>query len=390
MGPNRLTGLDAARGIAVLGMFAVHVGPPPTPEGPGWLLVAADGRAPAVFTLIAGFSLALARSRAAGPPPLRATLIRCAILAALGLCLAALSPGILVILAFYAVYFLAAEPFTRLRTPTLAAVAGASVVLGPVLSYVLGPALGLRTGGRGATPVPADLASWAGAGGMLRDLLLSGAYPLLTYFPYILAGMALGRLADLRSGRSLRQLAGFGAAAAVAGYGASWLALGPGGRRGPLLEAIGREHPWAAAAPDPVAAVLGEQFGAVPSTSWDWLLVAGPYSQTPLETLGNSGVGAALIGMLALAAHGAGRAATRLLRPLAAVGAMALTVYVVHALVLAVFLRGWSGWEVLAGFSACALIGCAAWRWLLRGTELYRGPLEWALRAAVPAGRAAG
>ncbi|MFF3216678.1 heparan-alpha-glucosaminide N-acetyltransferase domain-containing protein [Streptomyces sp. NPDC002886] len=385
MGSNRLTGLDAARGIAVLGMFAVHVGPPPAPEGPGWLLVAADGRAPAVFTLIAGFSLALARSRAAGPPPLRATLTRCAILGALGLGLAALSPGILVILAFYAVYFLAAEPFTRLRTRTLAAVAGASVVLGPVLSYLLGPALGLRTSGRGATPLPADLASWAGAGGMLRDLLLSGAYPLLTYFPYVLAGMALGRLADPRSRRSAWMLTGYGAAAGLAGYGASWLALGPGGRREPLLEAVAREHPWAAAEPDPVAAVLGEQFGAVPSTSWDWLLVAGPYSQTPLETLGNSGVGAALIGLLGLAAHGAGRVTARLLRPLAAVGAMALTVYVAHALALAVFLRGWSGWEVLGGFSGAAVIGCLAWAHFLRGTELRRGPLEWALRAVTPA-----
>lgn len=383
MGPNRLTGLDAARGVAVLGMFAVHVGPPPAPGGPGWLLVAADGRAPAVFTLIAGFSLALARARAGGPPPLRATLTRCAILAVLGLCLAALSPGILVILAFYAVYFLAAEPFTRLCTRTLAALAGASVVLGPVLSYLLGPALGLRTGGRGATPVPADLASWAGAGRMLRELVLSGAYPLLTYFPYILVGMALGRLADLRSGRSLRRLAGFGVAAAVVGYGASWLALGPGGRRGPLLEAIAREHPWAAAEPDPVAAVLGEQFGAVPSTSWDWLLVAGPYSQTPLETLGNSGVGAALIGLLALAARA--RPVAGVLRPLAAVGAMALTVYVAHALALAVFLRGWTGWEVLAGFSAVAMAGCLAWGHFLRGTELRRGPLEWALRAVTPA-----
>ncbi|MCY0928513.1 heparan-alpha-glucosaminide N-acetyltransferase domain-containing protein [Streptomyces sp. H27-H1] len=391
MGPNRLTGLDAARGTAVLGMFAVHVGPPPTPEGPGWLFVAADGRAPAVFTLIAGFSLALARSRTAGPPPLRTTLVRCAVLAALGLFLAAPSPGILVILAFYAVYFLAAEPFTRLRTRTLAAVAAASVVLGPVLSYLLGPALGLRAGGRGATPVPADLASWTGAGGMLRDLLLSGAYPLLTYFPYVLAGMALGRLADLRGKRSLRRLTGYGAALAIAGYGASWLALGPGGRRrAPLLQAVAREHPWAAADPDPVAAVLRQQFGAVPSTSWDWLLTAGPYSQTPLETIGNRGVGAALIGLLALAAHGAGRAAARLLRPLAAVGAMALTVYVVHALAPAVFMPGWSGWEVLAGFSASALIGCVLWRRPLRGTELYRGPLEWALRAATPAGRATG
>ncbi|MGW6709980.1 DUF418 domain-containing protein [Streptomyces sp. NPDC054956] len=384
MGANRLTGLDAARGIAVLGMFAVHVGPPPAPEGAGWLLVAADGRAPAVFTLIAGFSLALARSRAAGPPPLRATLTRCAILAALGLCLAALSPGILVILAFYAVYFLAAEPFTRLRTRTLVAVAGAAVVLGPVLSYALGRAAGLRTGGRGGTPVPADLASWNGAAGALRELLLSGAYPLLTYFPYILAGMALARVADLRSKRSLGLLTVAGAGAAVAGYGASWLALGPGGRRASLLAAVAREHPWAVAEPDPVGAVLGSQFGAIPSSSWDWLLLAGPYSQTPLETLGNAGVGAVLLGLLALAARVARVA--KALRPLAAVGAMALSVYVAHALVLAVFLRGVTGWGVLAAFSACALTTCLAWAHFLRGTRLRRGPLEWALRAMTPPG----
>lgn len=388
MGPNRLTGLDAARGTAVLGMLAVHVGPPPAPDGAGWLLVAADGRAPAVFTLIAGFSLALARSRAAGPPPLRATLIRCAVLAALGLCLAALSPGILVILAFYAVYFLAAEPFTRLGTRTLAAVAAAAVVLGPVLSYSLGPALGLRTGGRGATPVPADLTSWADAAGAVRDLLLSGAYPLLTYFPYVLVGMALGRLADLRSKRSAGLLAGAGAAAAALGYGASWLALDVWGRRAALLDAVAREHPWAMAAPDPVAAVLGEQFGAVPSTSWDWMLLAGPYSQTPLETLGNAGAGAALVGSLVLLAR-AGRAA-QVLRPLAAVGAMALSVYVVHALALALLLRGWSGWDALGWFSAAAVAGCLAWHHFLRGTELRRGPLEWALRALTPAGRPAG
>ncbi|MFD9263409.1 hypothetical protein [Streptomyces sp. NPDC059538] len=46
-GSGRLAGVDAVRGLAVLGMFAVHVGPGPEPEGAGYLLVAADGRAPA-------------------------------------------------------------------------------------------------------------------------------------------------------------------------------------------------------------------------------------------------------------------------------------------------------------------------------------------------------
>ncbi|WP_424213143.1 DUF418 domain-containing protein [Streptomyces sp. BI20] len=378
MGTSRLIGLDAARGLAVLGMFAVHVGPPPRPEGAGWLLVLADGRAPAVFTLIAGLSLSLARAGSGAAPPLRATLIRCAVLGALGLALAALSPGILVILAFYAVYFLAAEPLTRLRTRRLALIAGASVVLGPVLSHLLGPHLGYRTGGRGTTPVPADLTSWHGVAGALRELLLGGAYPLLTYLPYVLVGMVLGRVFALGEPRAPLRLAGFGAAAVLLGHGLSWLALGPLGARAEILRAIAAEHPWALTAADPVAAVLASQYGAVPGTAPEWLLLAGPYSQTPLETLGNIGAGALLVAAATAAARSAPVA--RLLRPLAAVGAMALSVYVAHALVLALLTHGWSGWDVLLGFSAGALLGCVLWQAACRRSDLRRGPLEWLLR----------
>ncbi|MFC7306389.1 DUF418 domain-containing protein [Streptomyces monticola] len=377
-GNDRLTGLDAARGIAVLGMFAVHVGPPPEPGGPGWLLIAADGRAPAVFTLIAGFSLALARARQP-QPQLRPTLVRCAILAALGLVLAALTPGILVILVFYAAYFLAAEPFLRLRTRTLAAVATASVVLGPLLSYVIGSVHGYRTGGRGGTPQPGDLTSWWGLGEFLDKLFLSGAYPLLTYFPYVLVGLVLGRLADLRRPSAGRLLAAWGTAAAVAGYGLSWLIVEKWGGRAELHAAVAREHAWALDHADPVKAVLDSQFGAIPSSSWTWLAVAGPYSQTPLETLGNAGVGAALIGLAVAFARAP--LAARVLRPFAAVGTMALSVYVLHALALALFAYGATGWDVLLWFSAAAVLGCIAWQYVWRRTPLRRGPLEWALRA---------
>ncbi|MDG4858484.1 heparan-alpha-glucosaminide N-acetyltransferase domain-containing protein, partial [Streptomyces sp. T-3] len=306
---TRLTGLDAARGIAVLGMFAVHVGPPPEPAGAGWLLVAADGRAPAVFTLIAGFSLALARQRQRQQEGWRPLLIRSAVLGLLGLLLAGLSPGFLVILAFYSVYFLAAEPFTRLRTRTLAIVAAVSATAGPVASYVLGDLLGHRTSGRGGTPVPQDLATWSGFGEMAEKLLLTGAYPLLTYFPYVLIGLTLGRLATRTGPAGLHRprtgwlLAAWGSVAAVAGYGLSWLIVERGGARRALLDAIAREHPWALNREDPIGAVLGSQYGAIPSTSWDWLAVAGPYSQTPLETIGNAGVGAALIGLAVAAAR---------------------------------------------------------------------------------------
>lgn len=386
-GSVRLAGVDAVRGLAVLGMFAVHVGPGPEPEGAGYLLVAADGRAPALFTLLAGFSLVLAQR---GQDPARQPegwarrwrplLIRCAVLAVLGLGLASLWPGILVILAFFAVYFLAAEPFTRLSTPVLTAVAGVSVVAGPLLSFLLGPVFGYEASGRGLVPEAADLTSWPGLGAVLLELLLTGAYPLATYFPYVLAGMALARLCDVRVGTVALRMAVWGTAAALAGYGSAWLASHVFGARQRLLESIAVHHPQAMAAADPVREVLQGQYGAVPSTSWDWLLVADPYSQTPLETLGNAGVGCALIGLCALAArHGVG---ARLLRPLTLLGAMALSAYVVHALVLAGPAHGAASWSAWIAFSSAALALTWGWQRIWADSPLRRGPVEHVLRLA--------
>ncbi|MFD9406012.1 DUF418 domain-containing protein [Streptomyces sp. NPDC059989] len=386
-GSGRLAGVDAVRGLAVLGMFAVHVGPEARPEGTGYLIVASDGRAPALFTLLAGFSLVLAqRGRGAAEQPAgwaqryRPLLIRCAILAALGLALASLWPGILVILAFFAVYFLAAEPFTRLSTPVLTAVAAVSVAAGPLLSFLLAPVFGYEAAGRGLVPEAADLTTLSGLGDVLCELLLTGAYPLATYFPYILAGMALARLCDVREPAVARRMAVWGTAAAVAGYGTAWVAAHVFGARERLLAAVSVHHPEALAAADPVREVLRGQYGAVPSTSWDWLLVADPYSQTPLETLGNAGVGAALIGLCALAARR--RAGARLLRPLAVLGAMALSAYVVHALVLAGPAHGAGSWSAWIAFSAAALVLTWGWQRLWAHSPLRRGPVEHALRLA--------
>ncbi|MCX5149401.1 DUF418 domain-containing protein [Streptomyces sp. NBC_00320] len=249
-GHGRLVAVDAVRGLAVLGMFAVHVGPGPRPDGAGYLLVAADGRAPALFTPLAGFSLALAqRGRTPAQQPdgwalrYRPLLIRCAVLAGLGLLLAALRPGILVILAFFAVHFLAAEPFTRPSAPVLTAVAGVCVVAGPLLSFLLGRVFGYEASGRGAVP------------------------------------------------------------------------------------------------------------GAT-----------------------------ALTGLFVLAARS--RAGARLLRPLTALGAMALSAYVLHALALAGPAHGAASWTALAGFAGVALVAAWAWQRFWADSPLRRGPLEHLLRLA--------
>ncbi|MFJ2745120.1 heparan-alpha-glucosaminide N-acetyltransferase domain-containing protein [Streptomyces sp. NPDC087440] len=378
----RLPGVDVARAVAVLAMFAAHVGPDPEFKGTGWLMVAADGRAPAVFTLIAGFSLALAhggREPRPAPGGFRAVALRCAVLALLGLGLAAPRYGIFVILTFYAAYFLAADPFTRLRTRTLTALAALGIVLGPVLSYVAGPLTGHRVGGRGKTPEFTDFTSVFGVLDFLDKLVISGAYPFLTYFPYVVVGLALGRLVDVHRRRHVLLLTLGGTVAAVVGYGTSWLAVEHGGGRRAILGAIARHHAWALDRPDPIRSVLGRQFGAIPSTDWHWLLLSGPYSQTPFETLGNVGVGAVLIGLCLLACRS--RALTVLLGPLAVMGTMALSVYTVHSLALSSFAQGASGWGALMWFSVVAVAGCWIWRRAFARTALRFGPLESALRA---------
>ncbi|CAM5245951.1 hypothetical protein GCM10010329_53860 [Streptomyces spiroverticillatus] len=385
----RLPGVDVARAVAVLAMFAAHVGPDPEFKGTGWLMVAADGRAPAVFTLIAGFSLALAhggREPRPAPGGFRAVALRCAVLALLGLALEAPKWGILVILTFYAAYFLAAEPFTLLGTRALTTLAALGIVVGPVVSYVVGPWTGHFAGGRGKTPHFNDFTSVSGVLDFFDKLVISGAYPFLTYFPYVVVGLALGRLVDVHRRRPVLGLTLWGVVAAVVGYGTSWFAVEHGGGRQAIMGAIARHHAWALDRADPIRSVLGRQFGAIPSTDWHWLLLSGPYSQTPFETLGNVGVGAALIGVCLLACRS--RLPAVLLSPLAVMGTMALSVYTIHSIALSSFAHGAFGWRALMWFSVVAVAGCWIWQRIFATTALRHGPLESALRALTA--RAAG
>lgn len=126
-------------------------------------------------------------------------------------------------------------------------------------------------------PGLADLArGWTGLGEILRALLLTGAYPVVTYLPYVLVGMALGRLCDVHAKAVALRMALWGSAVAAVAYGSAWLATEVLGGRQRLLAAIAAHHPEAMTATDPVRAVLAQQYGAVPSTSWDWLLLASP------------------------------------------------------------------------------------------------------------------
>jgi hypothetical protein len=62
-GVGRLVGLDLTRGLAVFGMYAVHVGPAPGGGVIGFLMGLAQGRSSALFAVLAGFAVALITGR---------------------------------------------------------------------------------------------------------------------------------------------------------------------------------------------------------------------------------------------------------------------------------------------------------------------------------------
>jgi hypothetical protein len=177
------------------------------------------------------------------------------------------------------------------------------------------------------------------AGRILRDLLLSGAYPLATWGAPLLFGLWVGRR-DLSSSRS------------------SWTLLG-------LSVAV--------TAP----LVAGAVVGWVDQTStYAELLTSEPHGQMPLWMLGSIGSGCAVLGGALLLVERFPRATW----PLVVTGQMALSVYVGHLLLLDA-----SAWLVRRGtvpdaffavgvfFLVVACI-CVLWR-----ATLPRGPLEAAL-----------
>ena len=188
----------------------------------------AAGRASALFAVLAGVGVAL--STGGRTPPARGRphaaaaaglLVRGALVALVGLALVELDPPVAVILAYYGLLFWLATPLLRLRARTLGVLAAVWCVLGPVASHVL-------RAGREAWPGDQPgFAALAAPGELLRELTLTGYYPVLPWLTYLLAGMAVARL-DLRSPRIAAALVGGGAAVAVVGVGGVGAAVGPG------------------------------------------------------------------------------------------------------------------------------------------------------------------
>ncbi len=313
---GRILGVDAARGVALVGMFATHI--LPLEDGSGARTVTglvADGRASALFAVLAGVGIALGTGGPRRPPDGRthlaaalALLVRGLLVALIGLWLIGLDSPVAVILPYYGLLFAVAMPLLRLPAGVLGAAAVLACALTPVLSMVL------RAGGpRGPGRQP-DLTALADPGALLGTLALTGYYPVLTWTTYLLAGMAVGRL-DLRRTRVAAGLAVGGAALAVAAATASALLLGPGGGAAALGPALDQRR-----------------YGTTPTGTWWWLAIDSPHSGAPLDLAHTTGTALAVLGVALLVARWS-RAAVWV--P-AAAGAIPLTLYTAHVVALSV------------------------------------------------------
>jgi hypothetical protein len=359
---GRVVGVDIARCVALLGMMATHILP-----GEAVRVVAA-GRASALFAVLAGVSLVLVAGRRT---PLRGrtwaavaagTVVRAALIGLLGLWLGGFETGIAVILVYYAVLFVVAVPFLAMPSAALLAVTVAWTALAPWASQVL------RSDRPEASyDVPA-FASLAAPGDLLRELLLTGYYPVLTWVPYVLVGILVGRL-DLCRGRSSALLAAVGAACVAVSVAVSDALVARPGVEEELLATFSVAG-WRGDLETSLAMGL---YGVVPTGSPWWLAVRAPHSGTSFDLLMTIGSACVVLAACLLL----GRAAPRVTAVLFGAGAMTLTLYSLHVL-----LRTdgwWDGADLRTYLGQVALVLAIGATFALLGR---RGPLETAV--AVP------
>ncbi|WKT89582.1 DUF418 domain-containing protein [Microbacterium maritypicum] len=334
-GSGRLLAIDAARGLALVGMIIVNVGPVAAESGWHRLWLAPYGRASILFVVVAGISMSLfLRPGRAG----RRTLVvlwRAGVLLAGGLLLGLLPHGVNVILPLYGALFLAALVLCWLPSWALIVIATVFAALGPVL--FVGETL--DHAGDGGFALRWD----AGARDLLHTLFLTRPYPFIVWIVPFILGMLLGRV-GLSSRRNQKKMIWSGAAAAVAGLAAS--------------------------------EVLTAAYGPFES-GYGMLLTGTPHGQMPLWLLSSLGSATLALGLLLYFWNKIETVA----RPLVLAGQMALTPYVVHLVALAV-LRPEEGFGFPEGIgmSLVLIAGCLAaavlWRRFFR-----LGPLEWVLKA---------
>lgn len=326
---RRDTAVDAARGLALLGMFFAHAAPGLPLDSPFEIVAWATEEKPRLlFALTAGIGLGYLTMRAwragVGRGRVRGQLaIRAVLVILIGLGLTALGPLLYVVLEEYGVAFIVLIPFLFLPASVLLALGIGLLVVASIGSAVFG--------GRPGFDPDASIS------GFIGDLLLTGVYPVLIWVPIMMIGLALARL-----GLHRRRVAYTAGAIGIAGVA--------------VFEPLAQN-----------------------STALYVPLVA--------QTLSAFSVGLVVVALLTaivtFTPRRVGGVATAVLSPLAAAGSMPLTIYSAHVVVLAATIHEVNGyltddsWPVLIAL----VVGSLAFAWVWR-RFIGRGPLEWLIGVA--------
>ncbi len=322
---ERIAGIDIARGLAIVGMFAAHT---ITRDLDGDTLV--DGRSAILFATLAGVSLGLMTS---GPLPAdvprgraRAGIaIRGGLLFALGTLLWLPRTDIAVILDYYGLMFLLILPALFAPRWLLAGLAATAAVAGPLLTDALG-----------SQRIDSPFLEY------VLDRLVTGYYPALSWVAFLALGLICARSGLTRLRTQLGMLVG-GGVGMLLGYGAADVFAG---------------------------------------------VTAAAHSNTTAEIVGSGGFAVALIGALLLLTDRRTGMPGRIVRtvawPIGAAGSMPLTIYTAQLVALAIYI--WLQpepfgivypWPLFAALAFASLAFASLWRW-----RLGPGPLERLMRTA--------
>jgi uncharacterized membrane protein YeiB len=390
---NRVSAFDLVRTFAILGMISAHIGPLVSPQIGKWAWMRQiEGRAAGAFAILLGSSATLAYAsrqpkigagRARGEQVLRGLA-----LFVVGVVMTRWPTGVVVVLGTLGVASILVIPMLRWPARRAALLALFLAIVGPPFSYWIRlvvlkqDALELFNGKNQnfhilGIPKGDSFTSWSRFKWMFLDLLFTGVYPLITWMPLVLVGVALVR-ADVRSARVRQTIAFSSIALLVFRFAGMPLINRMFDLDRKIVAALEEKLPQAR--PGYFAGLIKQLFpGQTFTLDWRLLLYGQPHSGTTFEIASIVGVTLALL-WLALFL---GDRAPRLTRILSSPGRLAFTIYVTHVLARYAILQRAGGGSRSAGnemsvllvFLFTAIVLSTLW-----SVFVGQGPLEWALR----------
>lgn len=322
------------------------------------------GHSSALFALLAGVTIALLTG--GNMPHIGSSLhrdrislaVRALIVFVLGLALDEINLPVSNILPYYGLLFLLAVALVSLRIRTLLILAAVFITTGPLAIFAVN-----SWGGYTTTLNPSFSSLISLPVDTIITLFVGGTYPVVTWMAYICVGIALGRM-NLQWLITQTRLIALGSVAAITGFLSSTFLIDYAGGFAQLYYHTDNYDV------EDILQVI--DFGPevhIPTDTWWWLAINGPHVNTPFSLLTSLGAATLALGSFLVIT----RMLKNLFIPLISAGAMTLTLYISHILLMAAFKESTEAlptlWFILHVLGA--LLFGTAWH-----LAIGRGPLE--------------